>query len=505
MRWPLYLTVNVCLVALVGAGALGLLRQDAAAQAAQSAALDRGLDGLIAAWSAGATPPAGRVLRLFVTSEPDETWFAPPEPRPFWWPLLSRLSRSKAKAEHDRRAAELFGRAAFCDWHGQGLAWAAQRTARLHALSGYIAKARAARARIVLVADGRQAASAWDAVLEAGSQSSAPAQDRMLVEKFIALGAPAPGPPQSPLVRERLSLWHSEGSSVEPAGNQLEFMDAQGRVVRQVLSGGAAKEPGAVALLRGMIASDVGLAESLIRAGQLPASFLSAGQASAAAPPPGPQSLPNAPPAEPEAARVAPAAAPPLGEAPASGTVADGPTQQSVPPSLARNPLPLPGMLGGWHLDPPKGFQLDFRSDDESHYVWRRGWDDDGSQSISRRTQHLVEIEAEELSAHTLMGESCAYQNARTCVTYEKVQASASDEYSRLEGRISQGAQNGVKAYSYHSRLSASPAWASYDTVLFVGDRVLKVVFRADSPEDRDKILSTFLAVVSSVRPPRPG
>jgi hypothetical protein len=291
MRWPLYLTINVCLVALVGAGALSLVRQDTAAQAVQAAALDRGLDGLIAAWTAGGTPPAGRVLRLFVTSEPDETWFAPPESRPFWWPLLSRLSRGGAKAEHDRRAAELFGRAAFSDWHGQGLAWASQRTARLRALSSYIAKARAARARIVLVADGRQAPLAWDAVQEAGTQSAAPAEDRILVDKFIAVGAPAPGPPQSPLIRERLSVWHSEGSSVEPAGNQLEFMDSQGRVLRQALSGEAAKEQGAVALLREMIASDDSLTESLIRAGQLPPGYGSVGRAPAA---PAAASLPPA-------------------------------------------------------------------------------------------------------------------------------------------------------------------------------------------------------------------
>ena len=73
MRWPLYLTVNVCLIALVGAGAFRLFQQDGAAQAARSAALDQGLDRLIAAWTASGTPPEARVLRIFVASEPDET------------------------------------------------------------------------------------------------------------------------------------------------------------------------------------------------------------------------------------------------------------------------------------------------------------------------------------------------------------------------------------------------------------------------------------------------
>jgi hypothetical protein len=357
-----------------------------------------------------------------------------------------------------------------------------------------MAKARQAQARIVLVADGRQAAEAWSAVQEAG----AGAQDRILIEKFITLGAPAPGPPPSPLVRERLSVWHSEGNAVDPAGNQLEFVDASGHVVQQALSGDAAKEQGALSLLRDLIATDDGLAESLVRAGQLPASFSSAGRAPAAAAAPGPRS-------QPEMVRVSPPATPSLGTPSASVVGADGATQPSSPPTTARNPLPQPGVLGGWLLDPPKGFQVSFRSDDDSHLVWRRGWDDDGTESISRRTDHLVEIDAEELSAHSLMGESCVYQNARTCVTYEKILASASDQYSRLEGRISQGTQNGVKVYSYRCRLIDSPAWSSYDYVLFVGDRVLRVTFRADSPEDRAKILSTFLAVVSSARPPRPG
>ena len=57
MRLPLYLTVNVCLIGLAGAGVLGLISGDTAAQAAQREALDQGLDGLIAAWTAAETPP----------------------------------------------------------------------------------------------------------------------------------------------------------------------------------------------------------------------------------------------------------------------------------------------------------------------------------------------------------------------------------------------------------------------------------------------------------------
>ena len=94
---------------------------------------------------------------------------------------------------------------------------------------------------------------------------------------------------------------------MDPAGNQLEFMDAQGRVLRQALSGDAAKEAGAVALIRDLIAADSGLAEYLVRAGQLPPGFLSLLQAPApAAPSREAQSAPATPgpsPASPAPAR----------------------------------------------------------------------------------------------------------------------------------------------------------------------------------------------------------
>ncbi|MCX5797770.1 MAG: hypothetical protein NTY77_19950 [Elusimicrobia bacterium] len=282
MRAPLYLTFNVCLAALAGGGIIALIQRDTAAQAAQREALDRGLDALLASWTAGDTPPAGRVLRILVTGEPEPTWFDPPERRPLWWPLLSALQRGGRQAEHDRRRGELFGQSRLvCDWHEQGLAWASERRRRQRALAVQLAKAREAQARVVLVVDGRQAAAAWAAIQEAG----AGAPEDAVVDKFIAFGAAAPGPARTPLVKERLLIWRSEGSMIEPAGNQMEFMDQYGRVARQPLKGDAFKQAGAIALLRDLIASDDELGGALVGVGQLPGSFR--------APPPAPGPEPS--------------------------------------------------------------------------------------------------------------------------------------------------------------------------------------------------------------------
>ncbi|MDD5628078.1 MAG: hypothetical protein PHU21_03370 [Elusimicrobia bacterium] len=180
------------------------------------------------------------------------------------------LRRASLKAKHEKKLDDLFGKDRLvCDWHEQGLAWPAEGRKRRKALAMALAKARQARARIMLVADGRQAAAAWAAVLEAGAD----APQEPVAEKFIASGVAAPGPAHTALVKERLIIWRTEGSMIEPAGNQLEFIDARGRTALQPLRGDAVRQAGAIALLHDLIASNDTLAGALVGVGQLPGSF----------------------------------------------------------------------------------------------------------------------------------------------------------------------------------------------------------------------------------------
>lgn len=263
MRWPLYLTLNAGLILLMGAGFLGIIQRNTSLQRAQGEAMTGSLDRLIASWTAAGTPPENRLLNVLVSGEPEESMFVPAEERPIWAPIWSWFTRGKARTEHARLASALLGRERpMADWYAQGSVWASERERRLQALAGYLAKARQAQARIVVVADGREAAAAWAAIQTAG-QSSA---NLVLVEKFITLGynpdalrrnrRAAFVTDGSELVKERLFLWHAEGTAVLTAGNQMVFVDSQGRRVREALPGEAAKEEGAVGLVRRLADAD---------------------------------------------------------------------------------------------------------------------------------------------------------------------------------------------------------------------------------------------------------
>ncbi|MFI5345524.1 MAG: hypothetical protein ACHQ51_04035 [Elusimicrobiota bacterium] len=294
MRWPLHLTFNLCLIALVGGGLFVVVRSNTKAEEGERTSALGTLDGLIASWDAGGVPPERRVINLFVGGEPEDSLMDPPVPRVFWWPVKAWFHRDEAKAERAREIERLLGRERpLADWSSVGLTWAAERRARLQGLSRYVARAHQAKARLVIVAYDREAQAAVGAVRAAGESTS----DLVLADKLIVLGASgdsylalinqddvdARGPDR---IREKLLIWHRAGKGADPEGMEISFRNDAGRVVNGRLSGDAATAEGSMALVRALTSPEADMETLLIRGGQIPARTASPAPASASALPP---------------------------------------------------------------------------------------------------------------------------------------------------------------------------------------------------------------------------
>ena len=277
-RWPLYFLVNVCLIAAIAVGTLGIIRQNTRRQTVEIQAWSQDLDAIIASWESAGTPSDKRRLPILVTGDEAASIFDAGEQRSFLYVWTSWLAARASRAKHARLLAELQGPGpAILDWHTQGMVWAEQRRVRLRAIAAGIAKASRAQARITLVSDAEHAGTVLLALEEAGPALS----PEFLVDKLILLGA-FPGLPQPssrPAIRsdkpaqarEWLSLWRDEDSLT--SGMQFDLMGDRDRFSRQPLGKNEAE---ALAFVRGLMGQEASIRDIMSRSGELLATGLPA-------------------------------------------------------------------------------------------------------------------------------------------------------------------------------------------------------------------------------------